>query len=387
MLEGAIPSITAGSLPPALPPFFASGMIYIPVIARARSVDDVLNELALIFVALDTDRLRPLLDWSLPAGMPDGFRRAGATGADDVQGAVGHSGAVPIRRPRSIARRRRSDAGRSTRSVIADYDRIGQDALSQGIQGIDKFYGIFLARAAGQTLKPAARNGRGLVDGLRAAPAEDAERSRLATPEGASRQQRKMAAARRKAVRAYRRRPGLRLNAVRGGFPAPTPLSAAVRRNTVTGIRDTVTVHLTAKLPGALRFAVLSSRSPARRGREIRLRRSPRNWGLSKASPLIPGPLPGAKAGQEAAVLLFRVSGEQCCCPPKNFSLPLYQNQNLCYESFRWRNRTGVAVETASHAFSAFIRKELVSLDFFIFSTRNALKSPDSEKLMKGNES
>ena len=71
--RGAIPSLTAGSLPPALPPFLASGTLYIPVIARAQSVDDVLKELALIFVAIDKDRLRPMLDWSLPAAMPDGF--------------------------------------------------------------------------------------------------------------------------------------------------------------------------------------------------------------------------------------------------------------------------------------------------------------------------
>ena len=43
-LERALPAITAGSLPPALPPFFASGEIYIPVITKAQSVDGLLEE-------------------------------------------------------------------------------------------------------------------------------------------------------------------------------------------------------------------------------------------------------------------------------------------------------------------------------------------------------
>ena len=93
VLENAIPSITAGSLPPALPPFFASETLYIPVITRAESVDDVLKELALIFVAADRDPLRRMLDWSLPASDAGPGRHAGAAGAHDVQGAMGHSGA------------------------------------------------------------------------------------------------------------------------------------------------------------------------------------------------------------------------------------------------------------------------------------------------------
>ena len=52
-LERSISSLAIGSLPPALPPFRASGGIYIPVIARAESVDDIVRRLAVIFVSAD----------------------------------------------------------------------------------------------------------------------------------------------------------------------------------------------------------------------------------------------------------------------------------------------------------------------------------------------
>ena len=99
VLERAIPSITAGSLPPALPPFFSSDTLYIPVITRAQSVDDVLKELVLIFVAADTDPLRRMLDWSLPAAMPDPVADARQAGADDVQGSRGTLWSPPTRKP------------------------------------------------------------------------------------------------------------------------------------------------------------------------------------------------------------------------------------------------------------------------------------------------
>jgi hypothetical protein len=64
LLERAIPSITASSLSPTLPPFLASEMIYVPVIMRAQSLDDMLQELVLTFVWLDKTLLRSLVDWS-----------------------------------------------------------------------------------------------------------------------------------------------------------------------------------------------------------------------------------------------------------------------------------------------------------------------------------
>jgi hypothetical protein len=142
-LEGALPSITAGSLPPALPPFFASGGIYIPVIAKAQSVDGLLEEVVLIFVAVNTDRLRPLLDWSLPKNMPDEF-------------------AMLVRLVRMMFRSRweilepryqeakyrvptPERCAEIVRLTIADYDRMRQDAENLGITGLDKFYAVFSA--------------------------------------------------------------------------------------------------------------------------------------------------------------------------------------------------------------------------------------------------
>ena len=172
MLERAIPSITAGALPPALPPFVASGMIYIPVIARARSVDDVLKELAVIFVALDTDRLRPLLDWSLPTGMPVAFAmlvrlvrmmfRARWDILEPRYQEVKYRSPTPER------------CAEITRSVLADYGRMQQDTLNQGIQGIDKFYGIF-ARDLRPGIEACGDEWVQLVDALRAAPAQNCD--------------------------------------------------------------------------------------------------------------------------------------------------------------------------------------------------------------------
>jgi TIR domain len=142
VLERALPSITAGALPPPLPPFPASGTLYIPVIARALSVDGLLTELSLIFVAADTDRFRRLLDWSLPTGMPDTFAmlvrlirmmfRARWDILETRYQEAKYRSPTPVR------------CAEITRSVLEDYDRLQQDALDSGVQGIDKLYGVFL---------------------------------------------------------------------------------------------------------------------------------------------------------------------------------------------------------------------------------------------------
>ena len=172
VLEGAIPSLTAGSLPPALPPFLASGTLYIPVIARAQSVDDVLKELALIFVAIDKDRLRPMLDWSLPAAMPDGFAvlvrlvrmmfRARWDILEPSYQEIKYHSPTPER------------CAEIGRSVVAGYDRLGRDAVSQGISGLDKFYGIF-SRELRPDVEACGEEWSELMNALRAAPAEGAE--------------------------------------------------------------------------------------------------------------------------------------------------------------------------------------------------------------------
>jgi hypothetical protein len=142
-LERALPAITAGSLPPALPPFFSSGGIYIPVITKAQSVDGLLEEIVLIFVAVNADRLRPLLDWSLPKNIPDTL----AMLVRLIR--MMFRARWEILEPRYQEARYRvptpERCAELVRLTIADYDRMAQDAENQGITGLDKFYSIFAA--------------------------------------------------------------------------------------------------------------------------------------------------------------------------------------------------------------------------------------------------
>jgi len=142
-LEGVLPSITAGALPPARPPFFASGGIYIPVITKAQSVDGLLEEVALIFVEVNDDRLRPLFDWSLPKNMPDKF----AMLVKLIR--MMFRARWEILEPRYQEAKYRNPTpdrcAEIVRSVIDDYGRMRQDAENQGITGLDKFYAVFSA--------------------------------------------------------------------------------------------------------------------------------------------------------------------------------------------------------------------------------------------------
>jgi hypothetical protein len=111
------------------------------VIARALSVDGLLTELALIFVAADTDRFRRLLDWSLPTGMPDTFamlvrliRMMFRARWDILEPRYQEA------KYRSVTPARCAEI---TRSILEDYDRLQQDALDSGVQGVDRFYGVF----------------------------------------------------------------------------------------------------------------------------------------------------------------------------------------------------------------------------------------------------
>lgn len=140
-LEKSLPAITAGSLPPALPPFYGSTGIYIPVVTKAESVDGVVRKLALIFVAADADRLRRLLDWSLPSGMPDAF----AFLVRLVR--MIFRARWEILQPRYQEARFRAPSsercGEIARSVIAEYGRMQSDAEAEGMSGLDKFYAVF----------------------------------------------------------------------------------------------------------------------------------------------------------------------------------------------------------------------------------------------------
>ncbi len=140
-LEQALPSITSGSLPPALSPFFASGDIYLPVITRAESVDGVLGQIVVIFVTINAERMRPLLDWTLPEVMPDSF--AGLVRLVRLM----FRARWDILEPRYQEARYRAPTpercAELARLVLADYDRMRHDSENQGIRGLDQFYGLF----------------------------------------------------------------------------------------------------------------------------------------------------------------------------------------------------------------------------------------------------
>jgi monoamine oxidase len=140
-LERGFPSIKEGSLPPALSPFFRANGIYLPVIVKAESGDGMVRSLVLIFVAVEADRLRPLLDWSLPASMPGSFAF------------LVHLFRMMFRARWEILEPRYQEAkfrapsaercAALARSVLADYDHMQQDAQTQGMGGLDKFYAAF----------------------------------------------------------------------------------------------------------------------------------------------------------------------------------------------------------------------------------------------------
>jgi hypothetical protein len=140
-LERAMPSITSGVLPPPLPPFRAPTGIYIPLIAKAESVDDILRQLILIFVPTNVDQLWPLLDWSFPQGMPETFKFL----LQLVR--MMCRARWEILEPRYQEAKYRAPSaeccGEIARSVIADYDQMQRDAENEGMNGLDKFYTAF----------------------------------------------------------------------------------------------------------------------------------------------------------------------------------------------------------------------------------------------------
>jgi hypothetical protein len=140
-LERAMKSITTGSLPPALSPFRASTGIYIPVIAKAESVDGIVRRLSVIFVAANVERLRPLFDWIFPVNMPAQLnillqvaRMIFKARWEILEPRFKEAkyGAPSTERCSEIAR-----------SVIADYDEMQHKAEDEGMGGLDRFYANF----------------------------------------------------------------------------------------------------------------------------------------------------------------------------------------------------------------------------------------------------
>jgi len=142
-LEAALASITVGSLPPALPPFFFGSDIYLPVITKAQSVDGLLEEVVLIFVAINRDLVRPLVDWTLPSNMPESFISLVRL----VR--LMFRARWEILEPRYQEVRYRVPSPDRCKEivslVIADFERMRHYAESQGIVGLDRFYATFQA--------------------------------------------------------------------------------------------------------------------------------------------------------------------------------------------------------------------------------------------------
>jgi hypothetical protein len=140
-LEGALQSITTGALPPGLPPFLKSDQIYIPVVAKAESIDSMLDEVVLIFVSVNMDLLQPILAWYVPRGMPDAFAllvrlvRMMFTARWDILEPRYREAKYKAPTPERCAE--------IVRTVVADFDRMGHDLENQGIRGLDQFYAVF----------------------------------------------------------------------------------------------------------------------------------------------------------------------------------------------------------------------------------------------------
>ena len=139
-LEKSFP-IPEGALPPALSPFVASNRVFVPVIARAESRDGLVRTVVLLLVEAETNRLRSLLDWSLPVTMP-------ASIAFLVQlFRMMFRARWEILEPRYQEARYRAPSpercSELARAVLADYTQMQRDAETQGLSGLDKFYSAF----------------------------------------------------------------------------------------------------------------------------------------------------------------------------------------------------------------------------------------------------
>jgi hypothetical protein len=171
-LERTMPSITSGAMPPTLPPFRTSTGLYIPVIAKAESVDNLLRQLIILFVATNVDQLRPLLDWSVSRNMPDTFKFL----VQIVR--MVFTARWEILEPRYREAKYRAPStercSEIVRSVIADYDDMQANAEREGLGGLDKFYAAFHS-----DLRPDVRacgdEWTRLMNGLRAAATINAE--------------------------------------------------------------------------------------------------------------------------------------------------------------------------------------------------------------------
>lgn len=170
-LESALPSMASGALPPTLSPFRAAGGMYIPVVARTESVDGVMQKLNMMFVEANAERLRPLLDWSLPGGMPDSlvylirlFRMMFRARWEILQPRfqeVTYDSPSPER------------CAEIVRAILAEYDQMQTFAEHEGMVGLDKFHAAF-TRELRPEVDAYGDEWVRLIERLRAAPFENA---------------------------------------------------------------------------------------------------------------------------------------------------------------------------------------------------------------------
>jgi hypothetical protein len=170
-LERTIPFITIGALPPALPPFRTPTGLFIPVIAKAESVDNLLRKLIVIFVSTNVDLLRPLLDWSFPQGMPATFKFLFQV----VR--MMFKARWEILEPRyQEAKYRAPSAQRCIElaaAVVADYDQMQRDADALGMSGLDQFFTAFHAELRAD-VETCSEEWMKLMDDLRTTPPDNA---------------------------------------------------------------------------------------------------------------------------------------------------------------------------------------------------------------------
>jgi hypothetical protein len=169
-LERTMPFIARGTLPPALSPFRTEAGIFIPVIAKAESVDDVLRKLIVIFISTNVDLLRPLLDWSVPSGMPASFKFL-----FQVVRMMFHA-RWDILEPRYQEAKYRAPSPQRCieigASVVVDYDQMQRSADELGLSGLDKFYTAFHAELRGD-VEACSEEWLQLMNELRSKPTDD----------------------------------------------------------------------------------------------------------------------------------------------------------------------------------------------------------------------
>jgi hypothetical protein len=175
-LERSLSGIALGALPPSLAPFHWENEIYVPVIARAENVDDVLRRVVIIFVTIAREYMRVLADWVTPEAMPDAF-------------------AELIRLVRMMLRTRwdileprlmevrfgtlsQEQCAKVVESILASYEQMGRVAQKEGLLGPARFLSVF-----DRALRPEVeKSGQEFIEAAQALKAAAGEGSQVVAP-------------------------------------------------------------------------------------------------------------------------------------------------------------------------------------------------------------